>query len=147
MRIVLAREDIEGEDVTIRTPCHGKAMWQALRPGLEASAFAASVTEFGDLEDLLEIVGSGRFDRRGFLVGWEKRIAKRWLVQKMQKIGHVAPTARPARRAQAVHDPVRRRLAPELVAFGLDAGHPVDDGAPHRFGDVDAFGIARCEWQ
>jgi len=45
------------------------------------------------------------------------------------------------------HDPVRGGLAPKLVAFGLDAGHPVDDGAPHRFGDVDPLGITAREWQ
>ena len=108
---------------------------------------SGAVAEFGDLENLVEIVSAGGFDGRGFLLWREKRIAKRWLLQQVQKIGHMAPTAGAPRRAKAAYDPVCGSFAPKLVAFRLNAGHPVDDGSPHWFRDVNSFRIACREWQ
>ena len=122
-------------------------MRQTLSPDFDAGALVGAVTEFGDVKNLVEIVSAGRFDRRGFLFRREKRIAKRWLLQKVQKIGHIAPTAGAPRRAKAAHDPVRGSFAPELVAFSLDTRHPVDEGAPHWFGDINSFRIAGRERQ
>lgn len=122
-------------------------MRQALSPDLDAGALVGAVIEFGDLKNLVEIVRAGRFDRRSFLFRREKRIAKRWLLQQVQKIGHMAPTARRSRRAKAAHDPVGGSLAPELIAFRLNARHPVDDGSSHWFRDIYSFRVARREWQ
>jgi hypothetical protein len=114
---------------------------QTLSPDLDAGALVSAFTEFGDGKNLVEIVSAGRFDRRGFLFRRKKSIAKRWLLQQVQKIGHVAPTAGSPRCAKAAHDPVRGSFTPELVAFSLNARHPVDDGSPHWFGDINSFRI------
>ena len=81
-------------------------MRQTLSPDLDAEALVGAVAEFGNLKNLVEIVSASRFDRRGFLFRREKRITKRWLVQQVQKISHIAPTAGAPRRAKAAHDPV-----------------------------------------
>src|SRR5689334_9614963 len=108
-------------------------MRQPLSPGLDAGALGGAVTEFGDLEDLVEIVSAGRFDRRRVLSRREERVAKCRLVQEVQKIGHMTPTAGAPRRAEVAHDPVRGGFTPQLVAFRLNAGHPIDDGSPYGF--------------
>jgi hypothetical protein len=48
---------------------------------------------------------------------------------------------------KAAHDPARGSFRPELVAFSLDTRHPVDEGAPHWFGDIDSLRIAGRERQ
>lgn len=89
----------------------------------------------------------GGLDRTGLLFRPKKRIAKRWLLEQVQKIGHRAPTARAPRRAKAAHDPVCGSFAPELVAFSLNARRPVDDRSPHWFGDINSFRIAARKGQ
>ena len=79
--------------------------------------------------------------------GGKNALRSDWLLQQVQKIGHIAPTAGASRRAKAAHDPVRGSFTPELVAFSLDARHPVDEGAPHWFGDINSFRIAGRERQ
>ena len=99
MRIVLACEQIEGQHFALRSPCHGKAMRQTLCPNLHTGALVGPVTNSDDLQDLLEIVSAGRLDRRRFLSRREERVAKCWLLQEVQKIRHMAPTAGAPRRA------------------------------------------------
>jgi hypothetical protein len=100
--IVLACEEIEGQHSALRSPCHGKAVRQTLSPDFDAGALVGAVTEFGNGQNLVKIVSAGRFDRRGFLFRRKERIAKRWLLQQVQKIGRIAPTAGAPRRAKAL---------------------------------------------
>jgi hypothetical protein len=94
---------------------------QTESPEFDAGALLGAITEFDDVENLLEIVSAGRFDGRGFLFRREKRISKRWLLQQVQKIGRIAPTAGAPLSAKTVHDPVRGGFTPQLVALSLNA--------------------------
>ena len=97
----------------------------------------------GDLEDLGEVPCLRGLDRRRRRVGGKEGVAQRGLVQQIQQVRHVSPAPGPAGGAQARDEPVGGDSSPCLVAFRVDAGHPVDDRTPNRLDEIEAFRIAR----